>query len=357
MNYRISHLLILMGVLFVLGFGCKDEPVDPDTDDPPATGIVRGFALSPDGFPGDFSRVDAFMDEIATFDRASVMFNGLWRDDPEGKGTSGAIPSGARLVAEQASGHVYLPIAVFGWRSGGRLFIGTENNPTNDWTNSDAANAFSEMAARYAESYTPQYILLGNETDFYFEQDPADYRRWIAVYRQTYNAIKDASPDTKVGTVFNFEHLTGQGSLVGWSTDQTQALTLHDQAILDVIGLTVYPFFDNRTPSGVSSDYLNPILDLLSNTPVLITETGWPAASPGGEVPWQPGQNEQVMFVEQLGAITGNRTIPLVQWLFLHPIEEGVSADILKTFGTISVRNSQGDKRPVYDVWKRFGDR
>ena len=200
--------------------GCSDgTPTDEDPDDPdPPVELVRGFSLSPEGFPADFSRLGAFFDEVGSLGRGTVMFNGLWRDDPAGNGTSGTVPAGATLVASEADGHDYTPVSVFGWRSGETLFLRMPDDPTNDWTNVSARDAFIDMVTAYAAQWEPRYVFLGNETDFYFEQEPGLYRFWVDAYRQMYVAIKDASPNTLVGTVFNVEHMTGRGALVGWTS-------------------------------------------------------------------------------------------------------------------------------------------
>jgi hypothetical protein len=48
------------------------------------------------------------------------------------------------------------------------------------------------------------------------------------------------------------------------------------------------------------------------------------------------------------------RSVLLVNWLFLHPMSDA-SPDVLSTFGTVSLRNAAGGKRPVYVAFVAFG--
>jgi len=330
---------------------------DPGDDDPidPPDGLLRGVALSPDGFPDDFSQVEAFFQEVGGWDRSTVLWNGAWRDDLVNGTDAGSVPGGAQLVANGSQeGSRFTPVFVVGWRSGEELFIRVPTDPTNDWSNGDARDLFAQMLADFATARSPAYVFLGNESDFYVEQDPVDYARWVEAYDQAYDAIKAASPETKVGPVFNVEHMLGRGTFSGWNEMHTDAFTLHDPGRIDVVGLTVYPYLGIADPADVAADYLDAVFDLIGDRPVAITETGWPAGAPAGPVPWEPGEAEQLVYLERLEAMLDGRDVEFVHWLFLHPLASG-SADILSTFGTVSLRDDAGAGRPVYDPFVDFG--
>lgn len=337
----------------------SDGPVDPEFEppDPPAppAGLTRGVALSPAGFPADFSQLNAFLDEVTGFGRGAVMWNGAWRDDAVGGTDAGTVPVAARLIADNsASGTRFAPVAVFGWRSGQTLFIGVPSNPVNDWSNATARASFRDAVRSYASTYRPALVFLGNESDFYAEQDPIDYQRWVTAYNEAYDAIKVASPQTKVGPVFNVEHMMGLGRLSGWTTPHTEAFTLHDAARIDVVGLTLYPYLGLVAPSDIPSTYLDPVFSLIGNKPIAITETGWPAHSSGTPVAWQTGETQQVAFLNRLEQMLARRSVLLVNWLFLNPMSGG-EQNALATFGAVSLRNSTGVRMPIYDAFVAFG--
>ncbi len=350
--------LVSAGLTLLVAFAataCSDGPSEPA--DPPDTpsGLTRGVALSPAGFPADFSQLNAFLDEVASFGRGAVMWNGAWRDDVVNGTNAGTVPVAARLVAENsAGGSRFAPIAVFGWRSGQTLYIAVPANATNDWGNAEARVAFRAAVSSYAATHRPALLFLGNESDFYAEQDPADYQRWVAAYNEAYDAIKAASPQTRVGPVFNVEHMMGLGTFSGWTTPHPEAYTLHDANRIDVVGLTLYPYLGLAAPADVPASYLDPVFALIGSKPIAITETGWPASSSGSAVAWQPGEAEQVAWLARLDAMLATRSVLLVNWLFLHPMASG-DQGTLATFGSVSLRTAAGAKRPVYDAFLSFG--
>ena len=323
------------------------------TTNPPPT-LLRGVSLSPSGFPADFSHLNDFFNEVAGFGRGAVMWNGAWRDDAVNGTDAGTLPAGAGLVADAAQGGTrFAPVAVFGWRSGQTLFIRVPANQTNDWSNTAARTAFATVVRTFAATYHPKLLFLGNESDFYAEQNAADYVRWVAAYNDAYDAIKAASPETRVGPIFSVEHMMGWGAFSGWTTPHTEAFTLHDRSRIDVVGLTLYPYLGRAAAADVPANYLDPVFALLGNIPIAITETGWPASA-GTPVAWQPGDSQQTTYLGRLSTMIQGHSALLVNWLFLYPLSAG-SPDALTTFGTVSLRDQAGNKRAVYDAFLGLG--
>lgn len=71
-------------------------------------------------------------------------------------------------------------------------------------------------------------------------------------------------------------------------------------------------------------------------------------------MPWEPGEDEQLTWLERLEAMLDDRSVEFVHWLFLHPLASG-SPSLLSTFGTVSLRDDAGAARPVYDPFVDFG--
>ncbi len=339
---------LALAVLLLLGAGCDTSgPEDGGPVGTPGTptifqNIERGYALSPRGFPEDFSQIEDFFDEVQALGRASVQANTLWRDDA----TGGAIPAVAQVVAAQDALRDVQLVVIFGW------------NEEDDWSNPETVQAFARMAASYAAAHKPDYLFLGNETDFDAERDPAAYAEWTAAYRTIRQEIKLRNPGTLVGTVFNVEHLMGTGRFSGWTNPVPEAWTAHQPGTIDVVGLTVYPFLGTETVAQVPDTYLNPLFDLIGNKPIVVTETGWPADSfngtSDGPVPWTPGEAAQVQFTTKLKTMLAGRDVRVVNWLFLYPLASGASPEIIRTFGSISAYDRSFSRRPLYDAWQTF---
>lgn len=350
-------LLAAVGCAVAALVACGDRaparPASGCDSSPP----LRGVSLSPRGQslsgPADGASIEAFYDEVAGFKGSAVLWNGAWRDDAAGGSNAGSMPAAARAIEVQASKRCFVAVPVFGWRAGATPLIKTPGNPTNDWTNAEARERFTSMLRAFAEEYRPPYVFLGNENDFYFQQAPGDYGNWLSLYNATYDAIKAVSSQTKVGPVFNYEHLAGVGALNGWTKAQWGALDGHDLARIDVVGLSVYPFLGARAPDAIPDDYFEPLFARIGDRPVVITETGWPAERLGGvETPWVPGEREQVEYIGWLTALLGGHHVEVVNWLLLHALhDDGTNAAAWRLFGSVSLRDAVGEPRPAYEVW------
>jgi hypothetical protein len=361
---RITGRVLLAVVLSLTACdGSSDDPAGPDPpgNGPPApASVVKAVAISPRGFPQDFSRLIEFFGEAAALPDAGVMWNGAWRDDVQQGSDAGTPPAAATLTAQQAAARDFAAILVFGWRAGDQLFIRVPSNPANDWSNPQAAELYARVVADFAAAHRPRFLFLGNESEEYYATNPADYARWVQVYEQSYDRVKAASPQTHVGPIFQYERLAGIGGLAGFTTPHWEALTAHDLAKIDIVGITLYAFLAHTTPAAVPDNYLAPLLARIGTKPIAITETGWPAeTAPGFDPPWQTSEAHQLTFINTLSRILATRDVKLVTWLFLHPMAPPPGDPQLEwhIFHSISLRNAAGGERPVYQAWRNFTPR
>lgn len=366
----LRRLWIAAALLLVGSCGGGDSPTDPngngdgngngDPDNGAATRVVKALALSPPGFPASFDQLPSFMSEAAGFPDPGIVWNGAWRDDVVNGTDAGTPPGPSEYLAQQAGPLDYTPVVVFGWRSDETLHLRVPDNPVNDWSNEQAVALYLQMVEAYAAEYQPPLLFLGNESDHYYDQDPVDYARWVEVFEAGYARIKSVSPATLVGPIFQYERMAGIGVLAGtpdpWEESSWGALTAHDLDQLDMVGLTLYPFFAHETPDQVPDDYLDPIASRIGSVPLAITETGWPAEHAGDfQPPWEASETHQVTYLETLERVLGGHPLLLTTWLFLHPpvaSAGGLSGVEWSLFQSLSLRDSDGAARPVYEAWE-----
>lgn len=329
------------------------QPTSPATlpATPAGSAVLKGYGISPQGFPADYGQYLQFLEEVASLPNSAVMFNGAWRDSTD---TSGQPPQAAAGLMQAAVQYDFTPIIVFGWRSSTQLHLDVPADPTNDWSNQDAQTLFIQMLVDFATTYQPPIVFLGNESDEYFANQPEDYLRWIEVYNKAYDAIKAASPGTQVGPIFQYERMAGLGVLNGWSEPHWGALDAHDMTKVDILGITLYPWFSVATPQQIPDDYLAPLLQRTGATPIAITETGWPADTLGLQTPWQASQDVQLEYIDALARVLEGVDLRMLNWLFLHPMNVQPVSLEAQLFGSLSLRNQSGEKRPIYDTWVSF---
>lgn len=326
------------------------------SDTPPTTpdGVIKGYGISPLGFPEDYSKFPEFLAEIGKIPNGGVMFNGAWRQDVAGGSDAGQIPSTAVNVVIQADVYGYTPIIVFGWRTEESLHVSVPANPANNWTNTEAKTLFEEMLVAFAQGYHPPYVFLGNESDAYFMQNPEDYARWVEFYNRAYDAIKAVSPETMVGPIFQYERISGQGTFNQWITPQWGALEAHDMNRVDIVGFTVYPWLSVATPEEIPDDYLAPMVEHVGGKPVAFTESGWPGAFLGQETAWEASPEAQLRFIDALDRILGGVNLKILNWLHYYQMTQLDDLLFWQAFSSISLRDTEGNKRPVYDAWVAY---
>jgi len=308
-----------------------------------------GYATSPEGHPHNYSQFGPFLQEVANMcDGGVVMANGKWYDTIT---VTGNIPTLQKTVSQlQPVPYGYTDLLVFGWATYPVLYLHTDNNPVNNWTNTNMRAAFLQTLIRTADSLSPAYLFIGNEVNFYIEQDSSDYVNWCTFYSMAYDSIKAHSPNTKVGTVFNYEHLSGQGANIPWTAPHWNALLDMDTSKMDVVGLTLYPFLNYPNANAVATDYLDTLFTLIGSIPLVITETGWPGDSLTGT--WSASPQEQVNWVNKLFPMIGSRNVEVTDWLFLNYMMDTSAQTLL--FRSVSMRDSLGNDRPALATWLSY---
>ena len=213
---------------------------------------IKGFGLSPVGFPDTYIHLNEFFKDLTSFSSIygynfSAYDNTLWRDNIS---SSGDISTMTEYVANEClkTSHPCITIQEFGWRSGNTLYLDNLQNPQNNWGNIETQQLYQQTIIEYCTNYsyllTP-YIFLGNEVDYYYEQNETDYiNNWIPAYNMFYDNIKLSCPKVKIGTIFQWEHLSGNGGLnYIKKKSYWKALTSHDFNKVDIIGMCYYVLF------------------------------------------------------------------------------------------------------------------
>ncbi|HRU17392.1 MAG TPA: glycosyl hydrolase 53 family protein, partial [Bacteroidia bacterium] len=303
-----------------------------------------GYAISPEGFPAIFDSLPTFLTEVSnTCNNGVLLINGAWRD---GLSTSGNIPTLQKtLLPLHPVPYNFVDLSVYGWATYPTLYLDNPTNPTNNWANPLTRDAFLQMLIRTADSLSPTYMMIGNEVNFYWEQDSVDYSNWASFYSMAYDSIKAHSPTTKVGTVYNYEHLSGQGVLNGWNTPYWSALSSMDTSKMDVISITLYPYFNYTTANAIPLTYLDGLFNRIGNIPVVFSETGWPADNFG--FPWTSSTTQQVDYINKLFPMLTGRNVEAVNWLFLNYY----MANNNFAFKSVSMRDSLGNDYPALPFW------
>lgn len=224
------------------------------------------------------------------------------------------------------------------------------------------AKRLSSFFAAFAERYAGRldYLSVGNEVNDYFVQHREEIPAYISAFDETRAAIHEVNPDLPVGIIFAYHDAETMGTI-----DIVEQLNRGDY-----IGYTIYlyneGFHFRRDPAEIGA-YLDKMIALAGDTPVVITETGWSTAAL-----LEGSEEGQAEYARQLFAALDERRaeIGFVSWFALHdPKPESCTEDIysffepgaepegefMEAFETFicyfGLRQSDGTPKEAWAVW------
>ena len=116
-----------------------------------------------------------------------------------------------------------------------------------------AGGNFKQQILNIASKYKPKYIGVGNEVNLYGNID-----EFALVYNDIYDAVKEASPNTKIFTVFQYDKLND--------------ISIINKFKLDAVGVTTYPEIVGQKTDSIPADYYSTLKNI--KKPIIFTEMG-----------------------------------------------------------------------------------
>lgn len=312
-----------------------------------------GVSYSPEGHASSITSDadDAFF--VASFDYGRVVgFRTNWRDSLMEAGT---IPANAVFAQDSRTQYGFFPLLTFSWADGAGVpdLLSEADMVDNSWSNQETRDEFRTMVAAYASQYAPPYLCLGHEVNTWYLANTADYADWLTQLEECYDAIKAASPNTKVFVSFQLEHIKGLGAgTIGW-TDGPQWNLVDDLEagdFADAVAFTSYPYFEYTTPAGVPANYYDEIAAHWSGE-VIFTEAGWPGVA---NAPYPGGLTQQSDFVDELFTRLEGLDTEVLLWLYLHDLDNQAA---FPQFQDMGFRSNDGmTVRPADATWQTTVD-
>ena len=214
------------------------------------------------------------------------------------------------------------------------------SNPSlrnNEWRES-----YKKAAVDVVRACKPLYLSLGNEVNRWYEKyeakagDKNGFQHYVSLYEETYDAVKDISPECKVFCVFARE-IVSENRMADFTF-----LEMFDNEILDLFMITSYPHSVKsiNKPSDIQDDYYSSIAELLPDKRFGFSECSWPSSEPfGGE----KGQSDFLKEITENLTLKRNVNLKFLCWSWLHDLNEGDHTGMIKRDGT---------QKEVFEVWK-----
>jgi hypothetical protein len=307
---------------------------NPSTDDeipevpetPTMDRGLKGVSLSPRNLTGE-GLIDFFQKAPDSNDLV------IWVGDWIQLGDTDAAP---HLVYRLSNLYGYEGLTISAYIDQGS---GTILRPLDEETKQQ----YLESATSFVSTYKPRYIGFGVEMNIVKKTNPEAYDDFKEFYPLVYAAVKEASPDTLVFTVWQLEHMKGlDGGLFGGVNDpDTAQWGLLDDFESDLAVFTLYPCMIYGDPSEIPDDYLSEITTH-SDQPIAFSEMGWfREGFPG----WESSPQEQAEFIDRYFELVEPLDPVFTIWSFYY--DQGT----FEPFCTMGLRDVNMTETAGLEAW------
>jgi hypothetical protein len=331
-------LIIVAALTILLTVGCANEgpenqyaPSDPGTSvefDLTSRDFKVGVAPLPRSFP-DASQED-WQEMYKLLPEVAEIVNGQdadWRALLE-HGLGSSLVSLAGNAQEDRG-----LTAVFGLNYYDARQLHQEGTLNIDWSSEEDRAAYRDLALDICTNYDAKYLALGLENNFHFRYRPQDYDLWVRAYRETYDAVKEACPDTKVFVTFQYEMTRGLGTEYWGERDPEWEILMQFGNRLDLVAFTTYPEFEFDAVDEIPADYYAEIAEH-TDKPIAFTEIGW--------------QNGEGEFISRFVDLTEDLDKEFVLWTFMHDTKLAENNPLPE----VGLREHDGTPKEAWYAWK-----
>jgi hypothetical protein len=325
-------ILLVGGLIVLVGQRSGLTPTATSTSTSPSTLPQGSTSLKGVGFSPASYDSNGISDFFAKAPQAGSIVE--WAGDWQEIGGSG----GPATVAQIASQHGLKSMIVvqFFTQSTGQLL--RPLNSTNE-------QHYLAITTSFVKQYKPSYFGVGIEVNVLYEKNTTSFTEFVSLYAQVYSAVKSASPDTLVFTIFQLEKMNGMnGGLYGGTNDPNKSewQLLAQFPKDDIAAFTTYPSLVYQSPSEIPAEYYSRIA-LHTNKSVGFTEVGWHSGYIAGG--WGSDEAEQADFVSKFFTLSASLNRTFAVWSFLYDQKTVVPFDTMGFF------NSNGTAKQSWQTW------
>ncbi len=355
-------LLLTLLAMAVLATACRAEGTGNSSFQPrarPAQGDARAFRLG-------FSDVPWALTDGAqrqTYDMAAQYGEVILVQRPPSWGDflPGARPSDTmrdqtlsiREGARQRGLSIVVALDPFDPSARERLQKLPSDYAGKDFSDDALRQAFVAEAVYTVRNIRPAYLVLGTEVNATFERNPQGYQAFVKAYREAYDAVKAASPDTTVFPSFQFEELLGVIPDLPPHTARWQLLKDFEGKI-DLFGLTTYPSFAYPVARKVPPNYYAQIREQ-TQLPIAFVSAGF-ASGAGRDGVNSSTPAEQRRYLQRLLDDADALSSPLVVWFTLRDLSFATAAPF-DLVANIGLRDTTDRPKEGWPVWEAASNR
>jgi hypothetical protein len=201
---------------------------------------------------------------------------------------------------------------------------------------------YTWSAVKSVEIARPKYISLGNEVNRWYEthglKGENSFMHWISLYEDTYDLIKELSPETIVFCTFSREMVSELREA------DLSVLELFNPEKMDMLVVTSYPYAlpSVDSPDDLPDDYYKRAADMMPGKSFGFSEISWSSHEAFG------GEEGQFLFLQDVVnrlTLKNSVNLKLLMWNWLTDLSEITQTGLVY---------QNGKEKMVYDLWVTF---
>jgi hypothetical protein len=223
----------------------------------------------------------------------------------------------------------------------------------------DVKTAFLNYALRAIEYFEPDYLAIGIEVNLLMVKRPELWPSYVELHQFVYGELKARHPDLPI-----FVSLLGTALLEGYQHEPDHAQQMRALAdtlpYTDYFGLSLYPYLTvylaGELPSSMWDDLFS-----LSDKPIAITETGYPAEAfslADGTIEIEGTPEKQAAYIEDLLQEAEERQIIFVinfvlrDYDALYELVPEADRDLARVWRDTGLYDGAGNPRLALEIWR-----
>ena len=201
--------------------------------------------------------------------------------------------------------------------------------------------------ARYlAETYHPKYLAFGVEMNGYQQHHPEDFERFVVIYHEAYEAIKEISPETLVFPTFQFEELQGRLPFQDPLPPQWHLISRFEPR-LDVLAISSYPDIVFPNADEIPESYYAQ-LSLYTTRPIAIAGMGYSSRASEG-ISKAKAEQAQAAFLRRTLDNAQQLDMPFIVWFVSQ--DPSFTGESTLDLGNSGLIQQDGTPKPAWDIW------
>ncbi len=220
----------------------------------------------------------------------------------------------------------------------------------------DVKRAYLNHAGRAIDFFQPDYLAIGIEVNLLLQNNPDSWDAYVELHQETHTALKQQYPDLPIFvSVFGMSYI--EGVTEADTPLQLEALNNDILPYTDIFGISLYPFMSAYLTDSLPDSIFDTIFSL-SDKPIAITETGYPAQSFSifdETIIFNTSAERQNIFVTQLLAQAEARNIEFIINFILRDYdalwEKIGGGDINAIWRDTGFYDEDGNPRPALHTW------